>query len=77
MQDAATLEGWESTDMDDFQEASSEVDGIPPGLRLLADPGVPIQVPETQVKEHGYCKRPKWSLCRLDLIPAFFGHACC
>ena len=49
MQASTALEGWESADMDDFQEASSEVDGIPPGLHLLADPSVLIHVPHTQV----------------------------
>ncbi len=45
----ASLEGWDSGDMEDFQEASSEVDGIPPALHLLADPTIPINIPETQV----------------------------
>ena len=46
----ANLEGWDSGDMEDFQEASSEVDGIPPALHLLADPTIPINIPETQVR---------------------------
>ena len=49
MQASASLEGWDSGDMEDFQEASSEVDGIPPTLHLLADPTIPINIPETQV----------------------------
>ena len=49
MQANASLEGWDSGDMEDFQEASSEVDGIPPALHLLADPAIPINIPETQV----------------------------
>ena len=49
MQASTALEGWESADMDDFQEASSEVDGVPPGLHLLANPHLLIQVPDTQV----------------------------
>lgn len=49
MQANASLEGWDSGDMEDFQEASSEVDGIPPALHLLADPTIPINIPETQV----------------------------
>ncbi|DBB12764.1 TPA: hypothetical protein ACH3X3_005536 [Trebouxia sp. C0006] len=48
MQANASLEGWDSGDMEDFQEASSEVDGIPPALHLLADPAIPINIPETQ-----------------------------
>lgn len=44
------MEGWDSTDMDDFQEASSEVDGVPPSLHLLADPTIPVLVPITQVQ---------------------------
>lgn len=44
------MEGWDSTDMDDFQEASSEVDGVPPSLHLLADPTIPVRVPVTQVQ---------------------------
>ncbi len=50
MQPEASLEGWESPDMDEYQEASSEVDGIPPALHLLANPTVPITIPETQVQ---------------------------
>ena len=46
---ADAMEGWDSTDMDDFQEASSEVDGVPPSLHLLADPTIPVLVPATQV----------------------------
>ena len=42
-------EGWDSADMEEYQEASSEVDGIPPPLHLLADPTVPISIPQTQV----------------------------
>ncbi|DBA79153.1 TPA: hypothetical protein ACH3X1_008985 [Trebouxia sp. C0004] len=44
----ASLEGWDSGHMEDFQEASSEIDGIPPALHLLADPTIPINIPETQ-----------------------------
>ena len=50
MQASNALEGWDSMDdMEDFQEASSQVDGVPPSLYLLADPTIPIQIPDTQV----------------------------
>lgn len=50
MQASNGLEGWDSMDdMEDFQEASSQVDGVPPSLYLLAHPAVPINVPDTQV----------------------------
>ena len=45
----SAMEGWDSTEMDDFQEASSEVDGVPPSLYLLADPTIPVLIPTTQV----------------------------
>ncbi|KAL3137852.1 hypothetical protein ABBQ38_005105 [Trebouxia sp. C0009 RCD-2024] len=49
MQASNGLEGWDSMDdMEDFQEASSQVDGVPPSLYLLAHPAVPINVPDTQ-----------------------------
>ena len=58
MQAGSALEGWDSTDMDDFQEASSEVDGVPPSLHLLADPTIAIHIPITQVfDEHSIEKR--------------------
>ena len=47
---ADAMEGWDSTDMDDFQEASSEVEGVPPSLHLLADPTIPVLIPTTQVQ---------------------------
>ena len=46
---ADAMEGWDSTDMDDFQEAFSEVDGVPPSFHLLADPTTPVLIPTTQV----------------------------
>lgn len=50
MQASNALEGWDSMDdMEDFQEASSQVDGVPPSLYLLVDPTVAINVPDTQV----------------------------
>lgn len=47
---ASAMEGWDSTDLDDFQEASSEVDGVPPSFNLLADPTTPVLIPTTQVQ---------------------------
>ena len=40
-------EGWESTDMEEYQEALSEVDGV---LHLLADHSLAINVPDLQVR---------------------------
>ena len=50
MQAEGSLERWESADMDEYEEASSEVEGIPPAMHLLADPTVPLHIPETQVQ---------------------------
>ena len=44
------LERRESFEMDeDYQEASSEIEGMPPALYLLADPAVAVNIPQTQV----------------------------
>ena len=44
------LERRESSEMDeDYQEASSEVEGMPPALYLLSDPTVAVNIPQTQV----------------------------
>ena len=39
----------EASDMDDYQGASSEAEGMPPRLHLLSDPTTAINVPVTQV----------------------------
>lgn len=48
----------ETSDMDDYQEASSEAEGMPPRLHLLSDPTTAINVPVTQVR---------WNSCMLTL----------
>ena len=62
---ASAMEGWDSTDMDDFQEASSEVEGVPPSLHLLADPTIPVLIPTTQVQP----KTLHWTAMPSCLIP--------
>ena len=54
--------GSEASDMDDFQEASSEVEGIPPRLHLLSDPAIAVNVPVTQV-----CCSSECTLCSLSV----------
>lgn len=39
----------EPSDMDEYHEASSEVEGMPPNLYLLSDPTMAVNVPVTQV----------------------------
>lgn len=67
MQAGSALEGWESMDdMEDYQEASSQVDGVPPSLYLLADPTIPVHLPDTQVyttlfaRSHQLLLRDTW-----------------
>ena len=41
--------GSEASDMEEYQEASSEAEGMPPRLHLLSDPSTAINIPVTQV----------------------------